>query len=179
MARSGKSVIPQAKQIPVAIGLSLVLIVILIWRFAPSTDKEPEAAVLPKEQTLAPSLTAEELARLTGELRACRVPEPPDRPPYTGLETDPFRWTAPSAAAATSGSPQAPVPEPSGPARAALSLSGTYVGGDASLALVDGRRVRVGDVIDGRTVTEIGPRHVVLETGGRTETIRLSENPKL
>lgn len=48
--------------------------------------------------------------------------------------------------------------------------------GDESYALVDGRRVAVGDVVMGRRIVEIRPDRVSVEAFGRRSTVRVGES---
>jgi len=48
--------------------------------------------------------------------------------------------------------------------------------GSDSYALVDGRRVAVGDVIMGRRIVEIQPDRVVVEAFGRRSTVRVGQS---
>lgn len=48
--------------------------------------------------------------------------------------------------------------------------------GDESYALVDSRRVTVGDVVMGRRIVEIRPDRVIIEAFGKRRTVRVGES---
>jgi hypothetical protein len=48
--------------------------------------------------------------------------------------------------------------------------------GDESYAMVDGRRVGVGDVVMGRKIIDIKPDKIIIEAFGKTSTVRVGES---
>jgi len=67
--------------------------------------------------------------------------------------------------------------------RKSASRKGTYYVvkaivslGDDSYALIDNRRVRVGDVVMGRKIVEIGTDRIEVEAFGRRTTVRVGES---
>ena len=68
--------------------------------------------------------------------------------------------------------PEARVPD-AGERIERLELTSTVVGPDRRIAVIDGRRLRVGDRIAGARVTAIEPASVRLVADGRGYTLRL------
>lgn len=58
-----------------------------------------------------------------------------------------------------------------------LQLTSTVVGPERRIAVIDGRRLRVGDRIAGARVTAIDPASVRLVAQGRRFTLRLLQQP--
>lgn len=56
---------------------------------------------------------------------------------------------------------------------AARGLQSTIVSAERRLAVIDGKRVGIGDKIGGASVVEIGPYHVVLKRGMERSTLKL------
>lgn len=52
-------------------------------------------------------------------------------------------------------------------------LQSTLVSPERKLAVIDGKRVGIGDKIGGASVVEIGPYHVVLKRGMERSTLKL------
>ena len=57
-----------------------------------------------------------------------------------------------------------------------LELKGTIVGGDRSIAIVDDKYLRIGDLIDGFEVVWIGKKEVLLESGQRQLVLEMLKN---
>ena len=57
-----------------------------------------------------------------------------------------------------------------------LELKGTIVGGDRSIALVDDKHLRIGDLIDGFEVVWIGKKEVLLKSGQRQMVLEMLKN---
>lgn len=55
----------------------------------------------------------------------------------------------------------------------ARGLQSTIVSAERKLAVIDGKRVGIGDKIGGASVVEIGPYHVVLKRGIERSTLKL------
>lgn len=55
----------------------------------------------------------------------------------------------------------------------AHGLQSTLVSAERRLAVIDGKRVGIGDKIGGASVVEIGPYHVVLKRGMERSTLKL------
>ena len=58
-----------------------------------------------------------------------------------------------------------------GSASAVLHLTATMVGPDSGLAIINGRRMHLGDQVLGVRVVEIKPGKVVLQRDGETQTL--------
>lgn len=56
---------------------------------------------------------------------------------------------------------------------AALTLSAVFISGDTRIAVVNGRRVRIGETVDGATVSRIERDRVSFTRGDRTFSISL------
>lgn len=79
-------------------------------------------------------------------------------------------WFASAAADMTDPTRPGGAPVASAPAR---GLQSTIVSAERKLAVIDGKRVGIGDKIGNASVVEIGPYHVVLKRGMERSTLRL------
>lgn len=79
-------------------------------------------------------------------------------------------WCAGAAAEMVDPTRPGGAPVASAPAR---GLQSTIVSAERKLAVIDGKRVGIGDKVGNASVVEIGPYHVVLKRGMERSTLRL------
>lgn len=198
---AGKSVVPAKLQIPMAIVLGLLLVCIVVVRFGGRKQATPAVTVKEKTNVTAEeTITIEDLRQALTDLPRTTTSRvgPRDGPPP--LVRNPFVLAdsesaedGTTSAASEGGSEEgesAPVvsegetDKPSTPAEPAedrsvrlarLSLSATSLTKNSAVALINGRYVREGDVIEGFVVKKIHERKVLLEDQVGIETVRMPE----
>jgi hypothetical protein len=192
-----KELIPRKVQMPLALFLGILLLIVLVWRFGGRRGPSPaEGAPTPKEAEEA-AVSVEDLSQLLGDLKmdgGSRGVFAHEAPP---LERNPFLM-----------GPEPAAPNPGEPAQAALGaqangsengggesspqvkeaavksrserlsalrVSATGITRDSALALVNGMCLKKGDTIAGFVVKEINEREVILEDELGTESVRMPE----
>ena len=179
MPRRRKSLVPPEKQIPVAIGLGAFLILLVIWLYVPWPGGQAAAPPGMPIEELGPVVSIDELRRLTADIRS-NLGNPSARPDVVPEVTrSPFHWeeTVEPAGPERTARVETPIVEEKTPPP--FVLSGTCLFGNKAFAMLDGRRVEVGDVVAGRIVKQIGEREVILQNGPIIDTIRMPEAPKI
>lgn len=174
---SNGSIISKKSQAPVAIVLSIMLALILVWRFG---GGETAAAVetLPRESLNDQRVPMESLKEIVGRIGTEKFTLSKFEMAAPVLARDPFSSIT-FVRVVEDVDTGRRAEEDAKAARArrlgSLKLSGSIALGDERLALVNGRYVRQGDTLDGFTIKAIEERKLILEDDLGVEVIRFGE----
>ena len=173
---TSRSLIPPKVQVPIAIGLACVFVIVLVWRFYPRQSVEGIPASSEDAESPPVEISLGDLRRLVADLQPDDVAHVTAQPTLPQLVRNPFRWRVEDIPHRRKGGSAEPAEVPAEDntlsellqtvareeSLKSLSLLGTCIAGETGIALVNGRYVRPGDAIAGFTVREIREREIVV-----------------
>ena len=182
---SKKSTIPVNAQIPVAIILSIMFAFLLLYQFGPlgSEDEAPDTVILSVDETEV-QVSVDDVKSLLADIQADKIQRVSQATTAPPLSRDPFRRAGFHVSAGEPGEDTKPTTESEllrmhEERLRSLRLSATSLMSGNTIAIINGRLLRVGDSIEGFVIQEVRKREVILEDEIGKESIQMPEVPNL